>query len=419
MRYWLVMPAAGSGTRFGGASPKQYALLEGRTVIEWALRPFLSDSRCAGVVVATGPGDSEWMRIGARLSPIEHAATGSGPRALTAVTGGEQRSHSVRLALEALAGRAAAADWVLVHDAARPCLGREDLERLLEHVAPHPLGGVLATRAADTLKRASPPSAGRPDTLKVAETVDRTTLWRALTPQMFRYGRLCAALDAAHAAQRFPTDEAQALEWQGEEPLLVEGAASNLKITTAEDLLLAAAVLRSRHHGHPQGTRMRTGSGFDVHAFGPGDFLMLGGVRIAHSHGVIAHSDGDVLLHALCDALLGAAGLGDIGQHFSDQDSRWRGADSGRFVASVLGMLRERGLEVVNADLTVIAESPRLAPHRAAIRGAIARLLEVAEERINVKATTTEGLGFLGRAEGIAAQAVVSLAESPAWRSGS
>jgi 2-C-methyl-D-erythritol 2,4-cyclodiphosphate synthase/2-C-methyl-D-erythritol 4-phosphate cytidylyltransferase len=371
------------------------------------------------VVVATRPDDSEWTRIGARLSRVEHASTARGPPALTAVTGGEQRSHSVRLALEALAGRAAAADWVLVHDAARPCLGQEDLERLLGRVAPHPLGGVLATAAADTLKRASPPSAGPPDTRKVAETVDRTALWRALTPQMFRYGRLRAALDAAHAARRFPSDEAQALEWQGEEPLLVEGAASNLKITTAEDLLLAAAILRSRHHGHPQGTRMRTGSGFDVHAFGPGDFIMLGGVRIAHSRGVIAHSDGDVLLHALCDALLGAAGLGDIGQHFSDEDPRWRGADSGRFVASVLGMLRERGLEVVNADLTVIAESPRLAPHRAAMRGAIARLLEVAEERINIKATTTEGLGFLGRAEGIAAQAVVSLAESPAWRSGS
>ena len=164
---------------------------------------------------------------------------------------------------------------------------------------------------------------------------------------------------------------------------------------------------------------MRIGSGFDVHAFGPGDSIVLGGVRIPHTRGVVAHSDGDVVLHALCDAMLGAAGLGDIGQHFSDKDSRWRGADSGRFVASVLGMLRERGLEVVNADLTVIAESPRLAPHRAAIRGAIARLLQVAEERVNIKATTTEGLGFLGRAEGIAAQAVVSLAESPAWRSGS
>jgi 2-C-methyl-D-erythritol 2,4-cyclodiphosphate synthase len=154
---------------------------------------------------------------------------------------------------------------------------------------------------------------------------------------------------------------------------------------------------------------MRVGSGFDVHAFGPGDFLMLGGVRIPHTRGVVAHSDGDVVLHALCDALLGAAGLGDIGQHFSDSDPSWRGADSARFVTTVLAMLGERGLAVVNADVTVIAQAPRLAPHRAAIRRQIARLLGVAATHVNVKATTTEGLGFLGRAEGIGAQAVVLL----------
>jgi 2-C-methyl-D-erythritol 2,4-cyclodiphosphate synthase len=156
---------------------------------------------------------------------------------------------------------------------------------------------------------------------------------------------------------------------------------------------------------------MRIGSGLDVHAFGPGDHLMLGGVRIAHARGVVAHSDGDVVLHALCDALLGAAGLGDIGQHFPDSDPRWKGADSARFVAAVLGMLRARGLSVANADLTVIAEAPKVAPHRDAIRREVARLLEVPVERVNIKATTTEGLGFLGRAEGVAAHAVVLLAE--------
>ncbi|HEV3179074.1 MAG TPA: 2-C-methyl-D-erythritol 2,4-cyclodiphosphate synthase [Steroidobacteraceae bacterium] len=154
---------------------------------------------------------------------------------------------------------------------------------------------------------------------------------------------------------------------------------------------------------------MRIGCGIDVHAFGPGDFVMLGGVRIAHTRGVVAHSDGDVVLHALCDALLGAAGLGDIGQHFSDADPRWRGADSARFVAEVLAMLRGRGLTVANADLTVIAQAPKIAPHRAAMRRQIARLLALEEERVNIKATTTEGLGFLGRVEGIAAQAVVLL----------
>ena len=157
---------------------------------------------------------------------------------------------------------------------------------------------------------------------------------------------------------------------------------------------------------------MRIGSGIDVHAFGPGDFIMLGGVRIAHTRGVVAHSDGDVVLHALCDALLGAAGLGDIGQHFSDSDPRWRGADSAGFVASVLVMLRERGFAVANADVTVIAQAPKIAPHRETMRRRIAQLLGIDETHVNVKATTTEGLGFLGRAEGLAAQAVVLLSES-------
>jgi len=156
---------------------------------------------------------------------------------------------------------------------------------------------------------------------------------------------------------------------------------------------------------------MRIGSGIDVHGFGPGDFIMLGGVRIPHTRGVVAHSDGDVLLHALCDALLGAAGLGDIGQHFKDTDPKWRGADSRRFVAEVLGMLREKRLSVVNADLTVIAESPKVGPYRDAIRRQIAGLLGIEESRVNIKATTTEKLGFLGRAEGIAAEAIVLVDE--------
>ena len=154
---------------------------------------------------------------------------------------------------------------------------------------------------------------------------------------------------------------------------------------------------------------MRIGSGIDVHAFGPGDFIMLGGVRIPHSHGVVAHSDGDVVLHALCDALLGAAGLGDIGHHFNDSDPQWKGADSARFVASVLALLRARRLAVANVDLTVLAQAPKIAPYREAMRRQVAQLLEVGVERVNIKATTTEGLGFLGRSEGIAAQAVVLL----------
>jgi 2-C-methyl-D-erythritol 4-phosphate cytidylyltransferase/2-C-methyl-D-erythritol 2,4-cyclodiphosphate synthase len=402
MRYWLVMPAAGSGTRFGGDLPKQYAPLAGRTVLEWALEPFLGDTRCAHVVVALAAGDDGFEPLARRLG-AQHAVR------FSTVTGGERRSQSVRNALGALASRAAPDDWVLVHDAARPCLSAQDLEKLLSGGATHPVGALLAVPAADTLKRASE-GVGRDRA--VGETVERSGLWRALTPQMFRYGRLCAALDTAHAAGRWPTDEAQALEWQGEQPLLIEGAATNFKITTSADLALATTVLgaRARQGGERGGTVMRTGSGFDVHAFGPGDFIMLGGVRVPHSHGVLAHSDGDVVLHALCDALLGAAGLGDIGEHFRDTDPKWRGADSAGFVAAVLAMLSAQQLTVVNVDVTIIAQVPRVALIRAAMRQRIAQLLAIAEERVNIKATTTEGLGFLGRSEGIAAQAVVLLA---------
>jgi 2-C-methyl-D-erythritol 4-phosphate cytidylyltransferase len=234
MRYWLVMPAAGSGRRFQGDQPKQYAPLLGRTVIEWALAPFLGDPRCAHGVVVIAEGDASWHRVAARL----------GSERLSATPGGGERSVSVRRGLAALAGRAAPADWVLVHDAARPCLEAGDLERLLERVDAHGGGGLLAARATDTLKQAQPgASAGD---VSVARTIDRAELWRALTPQMFRYGALGAALDAAHAAGRHPTDEAQALEWRGESPLLVEGAATNLKLTTSTDLKLAEALLRAR-----------------------------------------------------------------------------------------------------------------------------------------------------------------------------
>ena len=230
MRYWLVMPAAGAGRRFGAEAPKQYAPLEGRTVIEWALAPFLADARCARIVVALAPGDEHWGRLALR-EPV------------VTTRGGSQRSDSVRNGLAALAAEAQPSDWVLVHDAARPCLESADLERLLRHLGTHPVGGLLGVRVADTLKRGE----GAGAEAAVLATEERAGLWRAQTPQMFRYGALCAALDAARAAGRTPSDEAQALEWQGQRPLLIEGAASNLKVTTAADLRLASAILRSRH----------------------------------------------------------------------------------------------------------------------------------------------------------------------------
>jgi 2-C-methyl-D-erythritol 4-phosphate cytidylyltransferase len=213
MKYWLVMPAAGIGRRFGAERPKQYAPLCGRAVIEWALALFLTDPRCAGAVVALAQDDPYWAAIA--------------PPEVLVAAGGQERSHSVRNGLAALAERANRDDWVLVHDAARPCLPPADLDRLMAVLADHPVGGLLATPAADTLKRADASGV-------VEQTVERAGLWRALTPQMFRYGRLCEALDRAHAAGRIPTR-------------LVEGAPANLKITSAADLAIAAALLKETH----------------------------------------------------------------------------------------------------------------------------------------------------------------------------
>ena len=227
MRYWLVMPAAGSGMRFGDPVPKQYARLCGRTVIEWALAPFVADSRCAQAVIAIAAADAHWSRVAAQLPGVETTA------------GGARRADSVRNALRVLSGRARAQDWVLVHDAARPCLTAADRDRLIERLHAHEVGGLLATPQADTLKRAGHDH-------RVEATLERGGLWRALTPQMFRYGPLCAALDSANDARRSPGDEAQAFEWLGHHPELVEGSAANLKITSASDLALAEALLAAR-----------------------------------------------------------------------------------------------------------------------------------------------------------------------------
>ena len=240
MRYWLVMPAAGVGRRFGHTIPKQYAPLQGRTVIEWALAPFLADPQCAGASISLASDDPYWGEVAARLAEFPGRTA-----EIIVAAGGAERSQSVRKGLEALATRATADDWVLVHDAARPCLSAHDLRQLLERLGSHRVGGILATPAADTLKRASV-EAGKVPGPEIDQTIDRAGLWRALTPQMFRYKLLSDALDLALATGRLPTDEAQALEWTGAHPVLVQGSAANIKITSADDLVLAAALLKAR-----------------------------------------------------------------------------------------------------------------------------------------------------------------------------
>ena len=230
MRYFLVIPAAGSGRRFSSQMPKQYAALAGSTVIEHALATFEADADCAGIVVAIAADDTLWPAVAARRSPR-----------VETTSGGEQRAHSVRNALRALAARVRDDDWIMVHDAARPCFSAADLATLKQQLAAHAVGGLLAVPLADTLKRAADNAPA-----EVAATLDRSGLWRAATPQMFRFGVLLRALEGALAANRIPTDEAQAVEWAGLKPQLVAGRADNIKVTTADDLALATAILKLR-----------------------------------------------------------------------------------------------------------------------------------------------------------------------------
>jgi 2-C-methyl-D-erythritol 4-phosphate cytidylyltransferase / 2-C-methyl-D-erythritol 2,4-cyclodiphosphate synthase len=392
-RIWAVVPAAGRGERFeksaaAAGRPKQYAPLAGSTVLECSLRPLLEEPRIERVAVVLAPGDTHWR---------EHA-----PRSgkLLTAQGGASRRDSVLAGLKALRAHAHAEDWVLVHDAARPCLERADVAALIAALEAGADGAVLAAAVVDTVKRERDGA--------VSDTVDRSGLWRALTPQAFALGALEHALEEAARSNFAVTDESQAMERNGVRPVLVQGSPFNIKVTRAADLEAAARILQSAEKGTMSG-RMRVGQGFDVHTFGAGDHVMLGGVRIAHTRGVVAHSDGDVVIHALCDALLGALGQGDIGRHFPDTDPRYRGADSRLFLRTVADLVREAGYGLVNADVTVLAEAPRIAAHRGAMAVNLAADLKVAPELINIKATTTERMGFVGRGEGLAAQAAVLL----------
>src|ERR1700722_4232729 len=407
-RVWAIVPAAGRGARFAASTktavPKQYAPLLGATVLEWSLRALLAEPRVHAVVVAVAADDTLWASLAAKL---DH------PK-LQTTTGGANRQDTVANGLDFLAERAAADDWILVHDAARPCLNATELGALLDAVdagdtvdtvddvdageaerRARTCGAILAAPVVDTVKR---------ETAHHVSTVDRQGLWRALTPQVFPFSKLRHALKEAALAGVAVTDEAQSIERMGLRPALVQGSPFNVKITREADLGLATKILQMT-----EVAPMRGGQGFDVHAFGEGDHVVLGGVRIAHPKGVVAHSDGDVVIHALCDALLGALGDGDIGQHFPDSDPRYRGADSRVFLRVVAQRMKSAGLRLVNADITVLAEAPRIGAHRSAMAANLAQDLQVAATAINIKATTTERLGFIGRKEGLAAMASVLL----------
>ncbi len=342
-----------------------------------------------GLLVVTGPGDV--ARCREILSGL--------PKLLGIVPGGASRQDSVAVGLYALGGDGD--DFVLVHDGARPLLTPSVIDRCLDGARAHG-SAVAALPVADTLKSADARGT-------VTGTVDRSHLWAVQTPQIFRTSELFRAHAAAAAAGFTGTDEASLVEAFGAERVhLVPGASDNLKITRPEDLHLAEAIMNARRPTSPLETRV--GFGYDVHRLAPGRRLVLGGIEIPHTQGLDGHSDADVLLHALMDALLGAAALPDIGHLFPNTDPAYAGADSAALLSHVARRVADAGYRVVNVDLTLIAEAPKIAPYVEAMREVVARRLSVSVTQVGIKATTHEGLGALGRGQGIAAHAVAALA---------
>jgi 2-C-methyl-D-erythritol 4-phosphate cytidylyltransferase / 2-C-methyl-D-erythritol 2,4-cyclodiphosphate synthase len=389
-KFFAVVPAAGNGSRFGGEVPKQYARLGGIPVINRTVRTLLAEPRIERVYVTVAADD---MRA---VDMLAHEVASG--RVKVIASGGETRARTVRNALTAVTGGGAKNDdWVLVHDAARPGLDAATLARLIDTLIDHTVGGLLAVPVADTIKREEKSEI---EAKHVESTVYRTGLWQAQTPQMFRVGLLVQALNEALQDEAEPTDEAQAIERSGHAPQLVHGTRNNFKITVQEDLEAMEKLM-----GTVTPT-IRIGEGFDVHALVPGRKLIIGGVEIAHPTGLLGHSDADVLLHTITDALLGAAGLGDIGKHFPDTAKEFEGADSVKLLTEAYKRVQDAGWMLVNLDATIIAQAPKMAPHIPKMIDRIAKALDVEAEQINIKAKTTEKLGFTGRQEGIAAKAV-------------
>ena len=378
-----VVLAAGRGLRVGGDMPKQYRQVAGEPVIRASLVAFLRHQDVARVQPVIQCEDL----------PLFQAAT-AGLNLLPAVQGGATRQASVRAGLEALSDTKP--DIVLVHDAARPFLSSALISRAIA-AATKTGAAIPALPVTDTIKRVE--ADGR-----VAETLDRTALRSVQTPQAFRFSVLLEAHRRAAAAGRDDfTDDAALAEWAGLPVTVFAGEAGNMKLTSAEDFAQAeTAQLTSL-------TDVRTGNGFDVHAFTEGDHVWLGGIRIPHSRGLLGHSDADAPLHAVVDAILGALADGDIGQHFPPSDPQWRGAPSDVFLKFAAERVRARGGRIAHLDLTIVCEEPRIGPHRDAIRARVAEIAGVSAERVGVKATTSERLGFTGRSEGIVAMATATI----------
>jgi len=376
---YAVIVAAGRGSRFGGTLPKQYLRLGSGRVLRHAAIAFATHPRIAGVQVVIR-GEDRGL----------YDDTIGGLELLPPVPGGAERQDSVRLGLEALLPWAP--DRVLIHDGARPFPDAALIGRVIDALDRSP-GAIPGLQVGDTIKRVADGN--------IVETVDRSALWRAQTPQGFHFAPILAA--HRETAGKVLTDDAAVAEAAGLTVTVIPGSEENLKVTTATDLAAAERLLASRL------ADVRVGQGFDVHSFGSGDHVMICGVRIPHGAALVGHSDADVGLHALTDALLGAIGAGDIGQHFPPGDPHWRGAPSDQFLAYAAALVRHKAGDIAAVDVTIICERPKIAPHRVAMVERVAEILAIAADRVSVKATTTERLGFTGRGEGIAAQAIATV----------
>ena len=382
MKVFALIVAAGRGSRAGPGTPKQYRELAGEPVLRHCLRAFSMHPGIESILSVIHTDDRD---------AYEQASQGL-PKLTTPVTGGDTRQASVLCGLEAM--EKAAPDLVLIHDGARPFVSARLIDDTIKALETH-RGAMPGLPVADTLRHSQDGLAG--------ETVSREGLWRAQTPQGFHYPSILAAHRAARDSGNISyTDDVAIASAAGIDVVLVQGDEDNFKITSAEDLMRATRMLAGA-------SEYRTGQGFDVHRFGPGDHVMLCGVKVPHNQGLLGHSDADAGLHALTDAILGAIAQGDIGKHFPPSDPQWKGSSSDLFLAHAARLMRDAGAQVVHVDLTLICEKPKIGPHAEAMRARIADILQIAPERVSVKATTTEGLGFTGRGEGIAAQATATL----------
>jgi 2-C-methyl-D-erythritol 4-phosphate cytidylyltransferase / 2-C-methyl-D-erythritol 2,4-cyclodiphosphate synthase len=378
MQTAVLIVAAGRGTRAGGDVPKQWRNLNGQSVLAQTVAAFRLHRDLGPFAIVIHPDDRDRLS-GLNLDDV------------IVTTGGATRNESVRLGLEALVGSAPEA--VLIHDAARPLISKALIGRVRDGLLTN-IGAAPAVEVTDALWR------GKDFT--VTGTQDRTGLWRAQTPQGFRFGPILAA-HRAHQGEA--VDDVAVARAAGIVVAIVPGEEDNLKITREADFARASRLLR-------QEMDIRTGNGFDVHAFGPGDHVWLCGEKIAHSHGLVGHSDADVGMHAVTDAIYGALAMGDIGQHFPPSEPQWKGAASRIFLAHACDLARSSGFVLTHVDCTLICEYPKIGPHAPSMRHKLSEIMQITADRISVKATTSERLGFTGRGEGIAALATATLVKS-------